>query len=221
MSTVEHVERSVMGALLRGDLRPGDRVRQDALAARLGVSKIPVREALQRLAAQGLLRFESNRGAVVPTLTASGAEEHYELRKAIEPLLLERSLPRLTIVDLAEAELALGDTAGSTSTETNWRFHRALYQPSGWRRGLAICEMLHAAVAPYVVLYTGSLGGADTSHEQHRALLEAARVGDAHAALEILERHLDDAASALIDVLGTASTSTGSVDRPSDQVVGR
>lgn len=203
MSAVELVEHTVMAELLRGGLRPGERIRQDALAARLGVSKIPVREALQRLAANGLLRFESNRGAVVPTLTAADAEEHYALRRAIEPLLLERSLPRLTIVDLAEAELALGGDTGesSDSAEANWRFHRALYRASGWARGLAVCEMLHAAVAPYVGLYTRSLGGAGTSDGQHRALLAAARAGDLPTALDVLGNHLDEAAAAVIEFL--------------------
>lgn len=204
MSTVEFVETTVMGDLLRGDLRPGDRIRQDALAARLGVSKIPVREALQRLAANGLLRFESNRGALVPTLTAADAQEHYQLRRAIEPLLLERSTPRLTIVDLAEAELALDAPSTVSGTEANWRFHRALYRASGWQRGLAICEMLHAAVAPYVVLYTRSLGGAGASDTQHRDLLDACGAGDAETAIAVLERHLDDAARSVVEFLGAA-----------------
>lgn len=202
MSTVETVATAVMGDLLRGDLHPGDRIRQDALATRLGVSKIPVREALQRLAANGLLRFESNRGAVVPTLTAADAEEHYGLRRAIEPLLLARSIPRLSIVDLAEAELAL-DGPSPVGAEANWRFHQALYRASDWPRGLAICEMLHAAVAPYVMLYTRSLGGEGTSDAQHRDLLDACRAGDTETAVAVLDRHLDDAARSLIDDLRT------------------
>lgn len=200
MSTVELVEAAVMSDLLRGELRPGDRIRQDALAARLGVSKIPVREALQRLAANGLLRFESNRGAVVPTLTAADADEHYGLRRAIEPLLLARSIPRLTIVDLAEAELAL-DGRSAVGAEANWTFHRALYRAAAWPRGLAICEMLHAAVAPYVLLYTRSLGGGGTSNAQHRELLDQCRAGDAGTALAVLERHLDDARRSVIEFL--------------------
>ena len=95
-----------MTGLLRGELEPGTRLRQDELAQRLGVSKVPVREALQRLAATGLLRFEANRGAIVPGLTADDARENFALRRAVEPLLLEGSIPKLSIVDLAEAELA-------------------------------------------------------------------------------------------------------------------
>ena len=95
MSTVDRVEQDVMASMLRGELAPGTWLRQDELAERLGVSKIPVREALQRLAGLGLLRFETNRGAVVPTLTAADAEESYALPRAIEPQLLRRAVTRL------------------------------------------------------------------------------------------------------------------------------
>ena len=92
MSTVDVAETEVRDRLLRGDLAPGNRLRQDVLATELGVSKIPVREGLQRLAGIGLLEFEANRGARVPVLTAADAEENFALRSAIEPLLLERAV---------------------------------------------------------------------------------------------------------------------------------
>ena len=185
-----------MAGMLRGELVPGTWLRQDDLAERLGVSKIPVREALQRLAAIGLLRFEANRGAIVSSLSADEAEENYALRRSIEPLLLDRALPNLSIVDLAEAELAL--TSESLSlTEANWAFHRALYRASGWERGMAMTEILHAAVAPYVVLYTERLGGAKHSDDEHAAILDACRDGDGTSAHSLLVQHLDAAAEAL------------------------
>ena len=190
--------------MLRGEFGPGTWLRQDDLAERLGVSKIPVREALQRLAAGGLLRFEANRGAVVPDLTAVEAEENYALRRAIEPQLLERALPRLSIVDLAEAEMAL-DADDLLLTEANWAFHRALYRASGWARGLAIAEILHVAVAPYVVLYTEGLGGAADSDAEHAAMLDACRRGDGDAASAILAGHLDHAHGALVAFLETGA----------------
>lgn len=197
MSTVDLVQQAVMGEMLRGELQPGTWLRQDELAERLGVSKIPVREALHRLAALGLLRFELNRGVVVPALSSSDAEENYGLRRAIEPELLRRAIPRLSIVDAAEAELALSDEDVSL-TEANWVFHRALYRASGWVQGVAIAEMLHAAVAPYVVLYTEGLGGAADSDAEHIALLEACRRGEADAAVTLLHAHLDGAEAALL-----------------------
>ena len=185
-----------MDGLLRGEIAPGTWLRQDELADRLNVSKIPVREALQRLAGLGLLRLEPNRGAIVPELTAAEAEENYALRRGIEPQLLERALPKLSIVDLAEAELAL--TADRLSlAEANWSFHRALYRASGWKRGLAIAEILHAAVAPYVLLYTERLGGAGDSDAEHSALLDACRNSNRKVAVGILRAHLDHASDAL------------------------
>lgn len=200
MSTVDQIQRVVLDDLVRGDLEPGSRIRQDRLAVRLGVSKIPVREALQRLSASGLLQFETNRGASVPLLSPADAVENFTLRRAVEVELLRQSVPNLTIVDLARAEHAL-DNGGTSPTEANWQFHRALYAPSGWNRGLAIAEMLHAAMAPYVLLYLRSLGGGTPSEDEHRALLVACRIGDGEMAVSLLERHLDGAASSVTDFL--------------------
>lgn len=191
------MQASLLGELLRGELQPGSRLRQDELADRLGVSKIPVREALQRLVGLGLARFETNRGAVVVELSSAGAEENYALRRGIEPQLLERAMGRHTIVDLAEAEMALA-ADGMAPTEANWAFHRALYRPSGWERGLAMVEILHVAVAPYVALYTQQLGGAGDSAAEHRALLDACRRGEVEPATLLLLAHLDRACQVLV-----------------------
>ena len=196
MSSVDTIQQALLQRLLRGELQPGTWLRQGQLAEQHGVSTVPVREALQRLAGLGLLRFEPNRGAVVPALSAEDATEQYALRRGIEPQLLRRAVPRLTIVDLAEAELAL-QRDGATVTEANWAFHRALYRAAGWPRGLAMVELLHAAVAPYVLLYTAELGGADASDAEHESLLAACRAGDLEAAVAILHDHLDHAEATL------------------------
>jgi DNA-binding GntR family transcriptional regulator len=207
MSTVEVVHAHVLKAMLRGELQPGQWLRQDDLAASLGVSKVPVREALQRLAAEGLVSFEANRGSVVRSLTAGGAEEIYALRRAIEPMLLERSVPKLTIVDLAEAEMVLDD-ADAPIGESNWQFHRALYAGARWHRGSTIVGTLHAAVAPYVVLYTQGLGGSTASDGEHRELLSLCRAKQTAKALAVLRRHLAEASSALVAHLDATVTTT-------------
>jgi len=207
MSTVDDVEAALRARMLRGEIDPGARLRQDAIADDLGVSKIPVREALQRLVASGLLLFESNRGATMPPLTAVDAAENYSLRRSIEPLLLGRALPRLSVVDLAEAELAL-ETPQLSVTEANWAFHRALYRAAGWSRGLAITEMLHVSVAPYVLFYTEHLGGAADSNAEHRELLEACRDGRLDHALALLDVHLEQAEQALVTFLEESDDDT-------------
>jgi len=196
MSTVDRVEERVRLGLLRGDYPPGTWLRQDDLAAELGVSKIPVREALQRLAAASLVTFEPNRGALVRPLAAADADEIFVLRLAIEPEILRRAMGRHTIVDLATAELALASTS-LTLTEANWRFHRALYDAASWPRALSTVETLHAAVAPYVLLYTVGLRGAASSDAEHRELLEQCRVGNPRSATRVLRAHIRSAADAL------------------------
>jgi len=200
MSTVDRVEVRVRQGLLRGDYTPGAWLRQDDLAAELGVSKIPVREALQRLAAASLVTFEPNRGAMIRPLTAADAEEIFALRLAIEPELLRRAIGRHTIVDLATAELAL-TSSSRTLTEVNWLFHRALYDAASWPRALAMVETLHAAVAPYVLLYSEGLGGAAHSDAEHHELLEYCRAGDARSAVRVLRVHLRAAAETLAGYL--------------------
>lgn len=197
--------------LLRGALTPGTRIRQDALAAQLGVSKIPVREALQRLSALGLLQFETNRGATVPSLSVAEAVENSVLRQSIEVEMLRHAIPNMSIVDVAEAELALANTELGV-TESNWAFHRSLYRAAGWARGLAMVEILHAAVAPYVLLYLESLGGAGPSEAEHLALLDACRAGDVDAATALLRSHLADSSAAVIDFLGPTGTAAATDD---------
>jgi DNA-binding GntR family transcriptional regulator len=155
---------------------------------------------LHRLAAQGLVSFAANRGNNFLFFNDSGSKEIYSLRQAIEPMLLKRSVSQLTIVDLAEAEMALDDTAAPIG-EANWRFHRSLYAGAGWPRGSTIVGTLHAAVAPYVVLYTQALGGSSASDTEHRELLQLCRAKQTTKAVKVLERHLVEASSALIAYL--------------------
>lgn len=196
MSTVDRVERQLRDSLIRGDYPPGTWLRQDDLAAELGVSKIPVREALQRLAAAFLVTFEPNRGAMVRPLAASDAQEVFALRLALEPELLDRAIGRHTIVDLATAELAL-TSQSSTLTEANWTFHRALYDAARWPLALATVETLNAAVAPYVLLYSEGLGGRAQSDAEHHELLEHCRTGDRGSALRVLHAHVQAAADSV------------------------
>jgi len=173
----------------------------------VGTSKVPVREALQRIGTGGLLVFETNRGARIPVLSVGDAIENATLRRAVEVELLRQAVPKLNVVDLARAEHALADpTATGSVTEANWQFHRALYRAAQWPRGLAITEMLHAAMAPYVLLYLQSLAGSYPSDDERRALLEACRRGDVDAAIDLLRSHLDRTMHTVIDFLRSAGT---------------
>jgi DNA-binding GntR family transcriptional regulator len=87
-------------AILRGDIAPGERVRQEEIALLLGASRLPVREALRILEAEGLVEHESNKGARVPRLDMHEVDVIYRMRERLEPLALAESIPRLTDVEL-------------------------------------------------------------------------------------------------------------------------
>jgi DNA-binding GntR family transcriptional regulator len=204
MSATSEIAAALRRRVLAGGLAPGTPLRQDELAAEFGVSKIPVREALQRLDVEGVVVLRTNRGAVVGALTPARAREVYGLRRALEPALLREAVPRRTIVHLAEAEHAL---AGSDPADpvANWRFHRALYAASGWTHGLALLEPLVAVASPYLVLYTEHLGEGSRSHDEHERLLAACRDRDADRAVAVLEEHLAGAEATLLAHLEPAS----------------
>jgi DNA-binding GntR family transcriptional regulator len=86
-------------AILGGELKPGDRIRQEEVAARLGASRLPVREALRMLEAEGLTEHEPHKGARVPRLTHHEVDVIYRMRERLEPLALVESLPRLSSAD--------------------------------------------------------------------------------------------------------------------------
>src|SRR5450631_4595154 len=87
-------------AILNGDIRPGQRVRQAMVAERFGASRLPVREALRMLEAEGLIEHEANKGARVPLLGSREVDIIYQMRERLEPLALSQSIPHLTVQDL-------------------------------------------------------------------------------------------------------------------------
>src|SRR5689334_25063716 len=90
--------------ILRGRYPEGEPLRQDAIGAELGVSRIPVREALRQLEAEGLVTFNPHRGAVVSTLSLKQIQELFELRAEIEGDLIRRAIPHMTPEDHVRAD---------------------------------------------------------------------------------------------------------------------
>ena len=126
--------------IVSGAIAPDEVVKQDALAATLGVSKIPLREALCRLEQDGLVRAVANRGFFVSPMTRADAEEIFALRMTLEPNLASRAAKRATGDErqLAQALLVRRGESG----ETNRLFHLALIKPSGRALTVAIVERL-------------------------------------------------------------------------------
>src|ERR1700756_6033991 len=93
--------------IIRGEIPEGAQLRQDAIATQYQVSRIPVREALRQLDAEGLIAIVPNRGAIVPALSPEDIEELFAIRALLEPEVLKQSIPHLTGEDFTEAEAVL------------------------------------------------------------------------------------------------------------------
>src|SRR5512132_4234499 len=105
-TTPDVIAETLREEILRGDVAPGQALRQEELADRFGVSRLPVRDALLRLEAQGLVHVYPNRGAFVISLSAEDVTEIFDLRILLEGDLIERAVPRLTADDWRRIDAA-------------------------------------------------------------------------------------------------------------------
>ena len=201
----ESIADSLRDDILRGNLKSGQALKQDEIAAQFGISKIPVREALVQLKAEGLVNFYPNRGAFVSELSAVEADEIYIMRIALETAVLARAIPHLTVADLKHAKEILDAIDREENIakwgELNWEFHATLYSPAALPSVMDTIKTLHSNIARYLVLYLAGMAYQKKSQKEHRAILEACRHGDTEKAVAVLEEHLLGASSHLVAFL--------------------
>jgi DNA-binding GntR family transcriptional regulator len=204
-TTSQSIANLLRTDILRGKLAGGHALKQDELAAQFSVSKIPVREALVQLQAEGLVQFYPNRGAFVTELSAAEADEVYVMRIALEKEILARAIPQLTVADFKHAAQILSAIDREENIvkwgELNWDFHAVLYSPARLPRVMETLRALHTNIARYLVLYLAGMEYQKKSQREHRALLQACRAGDVEKAQGILEQHLRSASTHLIQFL--------------------
>lgn len=200
-NTPDLIANHLRQGILRGQLKSQQPLRQDQLAQELGVSKIPIREALAQLKVEGLVTHKINRGVFVTALSSSEAKEIYLMRIALESLALEYAVTNHTKTDIARAQSALMvldvEEDPTNWAELNWEFHAALYQPTKMFHLLSTLEMLHVNVGRYIVLYLDKMAYQTKSQTEHYAILEACKAGDTQSAIQLLQTHLLDASDSL------------------------
>ncbi|MDK4705359.1 GntR family transcriptional regulator [Rhizobium sp. CNPSo 4062] len=187
------ISRVLADRIIRGEIAPDARLRQDHIAEEFGTSHVPVREAFRRLEAQGLAISLPRRGVRVASFDLKEVREVAEMRAALEGLALKHAAPHLTAAILDEAEQATrdGDAAGDVHAweEANRRFHRLILAPCGMARLLAAIDDLHAVSARFLFSAWQSGWEKRTDHD-HRAILAALRQGRAEEAAAILQKHV-------------------------------
>ncbi len=206
-TTSDWIVDALRVAILQGELKSGQPLPQDEVAAQFGVSKIPIREALVQLKAEGLVTFYPNRGAFVSELVAEEVDEIYAMRIALETLALRRAIPNITKADFVRLESLItimdDERKALAWSELNWEFHAALYAPCRMPRLLDQIRALHVNVQRYVVVYLTSTDYHAEAQRQHRVILKACQRGNADVAAEQLAKHLKQAATKMVALLST------------------
>lgn len=191
--------------ILAGTLAAGERVNQDRMAAELGVSHIPVREALRSLESEGLVTFHPRRGFFVAVLSTDDAKELGEMRAVLEGLAVRLAVPHATEADLeaAGAQIELSDGAESPAvwSEANWRFHRLLYSPCRCTRLLETLEGLWRASDRYLRVVWQEAAWQDRSQAEHRAILAAFQAKEGRRAQQLVTRHVKAATLTLVKIM--------------------
>jgi len=183
-------------AILGGELRPGDRIRQEDIAARLGASRLPVREALRMLESEGLTEHEANKGARVPRLTQYEVEVIYRMRERLEPLALVESLSSLADLDherLEDVQRRIEDNDDlDRFLELDREFHLLTYSGCTIDPLNSMVTRLWNSTQHYRRAYV-ALGGQSRMwvvNSEHRLILDAVVRRDAADAERFLEGHI-------------------------------
>ena len=190
--------------IIKGSLRPGQKLRQEELAAYFDVSTMPVREALRELEAEGLVTITPHRGAVVTRLSAEDLQDIYDIRTNLEEMATRLAVPRLdetALADLTQCIQAMDDHFDDAIIYTylNHEFHLMLYTASGRRHLCELIELLRRRTQHYVYAHLSVMGRRPESIEDHRSILEACQRGDADRAAAIMRQHLSRVGRELVE----------------------
>lgn len=221
-TTAQVVAGKLREEIQSGALAPGTRLRQNTVAKRFGVSTTPVREAFTQLQADGLVRIDPHRGAVVFLPRAADLLEYYDIREALEVLAVSHVAGRVT-PRAAKALNNLIDRMRRTTDARRWmqmndEFHLKLYESAERPHLSTLIESLRDASTPYIYMYVANRKPSEQANDEHQDILDACVRGDVEAARQAIVDHLRHASRELAKQLGgTAEASASASPGPSAQ----
>lgn len=208
-TTPQHALDGLRRAIVSGRLRPGQRVAQEEVAARLGVSVAPVREALRTLEQEGQVTHLPRRGYFVTALQTEDLEEIYALRKLLEARAARQALASLDDVRMQRIEQAAGECAEAVQAAdvaaelaANRRFHFAILESAGQRHTMRLIRLLWDSTEAYRALYYNSPAERRRSLDAHERIMSALRARDAERLVAELDAHRERALAVLRGILG-------------------
>lgn len=196
-SSSDFVARSIRQGIFDGSLGSGFQLKQNDVAAELGVSAVPVREALTKLTSEGLLVNSRNKGVSVPPLSAQDFTEITDLRLMLEPYLLRTAAPFMVKADYAKAKALLSEDCSASpvrDAQQHWAFHRFLYANANRPRMLAQIDVLYISINRYLLPAWVSAGLGKAWDESHLQIIHAMEINDLDAAVQLLVEQIEDAA---------------------------
>jgi DNA-binding GntR family transcriptional regulator len=205
------VRRELERLIFEGKIRPGERVNESDLAARFGISRGPLREALQALGEQGLVSFARNRGAYVRALSLEETEELYDLRAALDDEVGRKLAGKLTPQQSLDLESLLREMDGQVADiaayyRNNLKFHDLLVTYAGNRR----LALIHRRITNELDLFrlqSIDAGGPAASNTEHWLILRAIQTGDCDAVSHAVRNHIAHARVRMRASVGNKSDS--------------
>lgn len=192
-------------AILKGELKPGERLMEIALAERLGVSRTPVREAMRKLELEGLVVMIPRRGAQVANITEKDLNDVLEVRMALENLSIENACKKMTEEQLAELKKAAKVFEATMEegnlvnlVEADVAFHEVIYQSSDNCRLNQVLNNLREQIYRYRVEYLKEEETRKLLVKEHDEIYEAIRNRDVKTAQEISYQHIENQREAII-----------------------
>ncbi|GAA4323306.1 GntR family transcriptional regulator [Pigmentiphaga soli] len=194
--------------ILIGRLEPGQRLDQEWLAATLNVSRMPLRQALVQLSADGLIINRPHSSSIVTPLSVALLEDVYASRKALEAMLAEAGARRVDqdtlqamekIIEKQETVVENGDTESYVRLDR--LFHALLYRASGYEQSCALIERLRDTSDRYVRFYAQDRHGAHKSILEHWKILRALEKQQPLQVKQIIEQHIGDGYAALMSIV--------------------
>lgn len=185
-------------AILRGELKPGERLMEIHLAQKLGVSRTPVREAIRKLELEGLVLMIPRKGAVVAEITVTDLEDVLEVRIALEELAVKLAIKNMTSERLQEMRQIQeefirtlhGDDVGACA-EADMRFHEAIYDATGNGRLVQILNSLREQMYRYRMEYLKDRHTYTALTKEHEEILTALEQKNENVAIEAIKRHIN------------------------------
>lgn len=198
LSQPERLYRSLRQAILNGAFAPGEELRQEVLAAQYSVSRVPLREALSRLQAEGMIVLRPRRGFAVTSLDLMEIVEVFELRMVVEQHAMEVAARTRSEADVREVGELLEQMESMDPSEEDYQaawldinrqFHNRLIASAGRERVAATVINLRDATEPYVRVEVNVTGHVDDASDEHRALFNAFKARDSIRAGELAREH--------------------------------